>query len=125
MATVNHVNLRPEGYGGSDVMLIRWTPLTTANSDGDWIAIPQHRDITVQVFGTFGAGGTITMQGTNEVVASPTAPFTMLDSATAVLTFTAAAGKQAVTSPHRIRPLLSGGDGTTSLTVIVACRRAL
>lgn len=127
MATVNHENLKPQGVG-ADTQLIRWSPLTTTNLDGDWIAVPEHSDITVHVFGTFGAAATLTMQGSNEVVASPTAPATLHDSRGAAndLTFLTAGAnaiKQCAESPHRMRPLLSGGDGTTSLTVIAKCVR--
>lgn len=68
MATRNHENLQPVGFG-SELLLIRWAGLLTTDT-GDWIAIPQHCDVTVQCFGTFGgAASTVTMQGSNEVVA--------------------------------------------------------
>jgi hypothetical protein len=132
MATVAHVRKALAGYAGDEVQIIEWGLLTTTNLDGEWIALPLHRDISIHCYGTFGAGATVTIQGSNEVVASPTAPVTV-NSADAAgtapypLTFTTAGGaaiRQVLDAPVKIRPLLSGGDGTTSLTVVLKAVRS-
>src|SRR5262249_50287624 len=103
-------------------------PLTTTNLDGERISTPLQRDITIHVFGTFGAGLTLSIEGSNEVVASPTAPVVLNDSrgvgnAMTFLTAGGNAAKQLLEACTRIRPrITAGGDGTTSLTVILAAR---
>jgi hypothetical protein len=74
----------------------------------------------VTVHGTFGAGGSITIQGSND----GTNWFALTDPQGNALTKTAAAIEQVLESPLYIRPLVTAGDGTTSLTVILLCRRS-
>jgi len=132
MATVTHVRKVLAGYTSDELAIIEWGPLTTTNLDGDWIALPLHRDISIHCYGTFGVGATVTMQGSNEVAAAPTAAVT-LNTADAngtapyPMTFTTAGGNdilQVLDSPVKIRPLLSGGDGSTSLTVVLKAVRS-
>ena len=121
MATVNHENLRPEGFSGDDILLIRWV-LTTANLDGQWIAVPSHRDISWHFFGTFG-GATVIAQGSNEIVASPTSAVQLKDNANAVISATVDGIQQSVQATHRIRPFLSVAGAGATITIIAKCAR--
>ena len=120
MATVA-VNLIPpvRTLDQRGVYTVEWTPLTNVNVDGSPVANTRFSDRSVQVSGTFGAGGTITMQGTNQVDGAglPINWATLFDQAGAALTFTAAGLKTVLQVSRFIRPLESAGDGTTSLTV--------
>jgi hypothetical protein len=69
MATVNWAST-PIRTFGSNVIVVSWSPITTANNDGQRFEAPGWADRSVQVFGTFGAGGTITFQGSNEATPS-------------------------------------------------------
>jgi hypothetical protein len=100
------------------VRIIEWAGLLNTD-DGEWSVVPFPGDKCVHAYGTFGAGGTVTIQGTNETGA-PAQGQTLHDPAAAVLTLTDAAGarlKQCLESPYQIRPVVTAGDGTTSLTV--------
>lgn len=117
MATVNATvaDISKDGSAKS----ITWTPLTTANADGapaNWI---EYADRCIQFTGTFGAGGTIVLQGSND----GTNWFTLTDAQTAAISKTAAALEQVVELPLYVRPFVSAGDGTTSLTAVLVMRR--
>ena len=92
--------------------LVVWTPLTTANADGTRAQLNRFPDKTVQVDGTFGAAGQVTIQGSND--GSTWA--TLSDPVSNPLVLTSAGIKAVSENPLYIRPLASG-DGTTSLTV--------
>lgn len=119
MATVNYTAnaLAPLNHA-----FYTWTPLTTTNTDGAPVGFAGSGK-TAQVTGTFGVGGTLVMQesvdGTNWV--------TMTDSSVTggAVSFTATGVKDLRETAPFVRPFVSGGDGTTSLTVTLACRRAL
>lgn len=95
-----------------------WTGLDSDDS-GIPITIVDYTDQTMTVHGTFGAGGSVTMQGSNDA----TNWFTLTDPQGNALTKTAAAIEMVVEAPLWIRPLVTAGDGTTSLTVTLLCRR--
>jgi len=94
---------------------ISWTAL--ANTDtGQPVEYGFYSDRSVQVTGTFGSGGSVTIQGSND---GGTTWATLLDPAGAALTFTAAGLRQIVTLPALIRPIVTAGDGATSLNVFL------
>ena len=98
-----------------------WTPLTTTNSDGDPISYASNGTgaVAIQVNGTFGTGGTLVIQGSNNGVNW----YSLNDPANTAVSFTTAGLKTVVDMPLYIRPLVSAGDGTTSLTVIAAMQK--
>jgi hypothetical protein len=98
--------------------LFTWTGLDSDDS-GIPISIIDYTDQTMTVFGTFGAGGSVTIQGSN----NGSNWFTLTDPQGNALTKTAAAIELVVECPRYIRPLVTAGDGTTSLTVELLCRR--
>lgn len=92
--------------------LFTWTPL--ANGDtGAAVSSPLLGRMTVQVTGTFGAGGTVVLQGSND----GTNWETLNDKAPAAISLTAAGLVAVLETPVFIRPSVTAGDGTTALTV--------
>ncbi len=68
-------------------------------------------DRTFHMTGTFGTGGSVTMQGSND----NTNWFTLKDTAGSDMTYTAAGGGMACSRPRYVRPSVTAGDGTTAL----------
>ena len=89
-----------------------WTPLANGD-DGTPFENPGSSDRSVQITGTFGVGGTISLQGSND----GTNWAILTDPQGNALTFTAAKIEAVSELTRYIRPLVSAGDGTTSLTV--------
>src|SRR3990172_8359626 len=92
-----------------------WSGLLNTDS-GDWVDLGALSDKTMQVLGTFGVGGTLVIQGSND---GGTTAATLTDEQGTALSFTAAGMKLILQNPEKIRPLVTGGDETTDLTVIV------
>lgn len=83
------------------------------------VSFPTHADRSVQVAGTLGAGGTIVIEGSNDGVNY----VTLSDPQGVALSVTAAKIKAISEHTVWIRPRVTGGDGTTSLTVSLLVRR--
>ena len=75
-------------------------------------------DKSVQVSGTFGAGGSVSIKGSQDNVTW----FTLTDPQGNALVFTAAGMEQISENPRYMRPEVTAGDGSTSLTVTVIAR---
>jgi hypothetical protein len=110
------------------IQSIVWSPLTSTNLDGSPVRGAAFADRCFQVDGTFGAGATVTIQGSNDETDPPTNwyPLTKAGTAAAVMAFTTAGGAGIATANELtrwVRPLLAGGDGTTSLNVKLVARR--
>lgn len=85
-----------------------WTGLLNTDVGGG-VDIGRYNKVSFQAKGTFGAGGTVTMQGSN-------------DGATwgalgAGLTATTTAVADVPARPKYVRPNITAGDGTTALEV--------
>lgn len=94
------------------VLRTQWTGLLNGD-DGNPETPGRLSDRSVQISGTFGAGGSISIQGSNDGI-----NWTILrDPAGAALTFTTADLKEVLENTQYIRPVVTAGDGTTSLTV--------
>lgn len=75
---------------------------------------------TVQVGGTFGVGGNLAVEGSND----GTTWYTLNDLAGSALGTITAAGLHSIREePLYIRPHVTAGDGTTSLTVTLVVRK--
>lgn len=105
-----------------DVIDVTWTGLLNGD-DGSWFDSRNFADRTFQVFGTPGVGGSITLQGSNDQSDPPTNAFTLTNHVGATLVFAAAGGGTSAEAPRWVRPLVTSGDGTTSLTVRLVARR--
>lgn len=97
---------------------VSWTPLANGDS-GSAVDLNDYRDRSVQVLGTFGTGGSVTLQGSND---GGTTWATLTDQGGNNLTFTAAGIKHVQQLTEYIRPTVTAGDGTTALSVFVFFR---
>lgn len=103
----SHLNL-------GEVNVTTWTAL--ANGDtGAKVQFASHPDKTVHILGTFGSGGTVSLQGSND----GTNWVILTDPLGNAITLTAEGLKVVMENPLYIRPIVSAGDGTTDLTVIL------
>ena len=98
-----------------------WTPLTTTNADGDPISYASNGmgGCTFQVNGTFGVGGVVVVEGSNNGVNW----YTLNDQANLAVSFSAAGLKTVRDVPLYMRPRVSAGDGSTSVTVVAAFQK--
>ena len=102
-----------------------WTSLLNGD-DGELISIPGAADMSVQVFGTFGTGGTIIVEGTLELLdPAPTNFFSLRDGGDNLISFTSADGEMVGPIAAAIRPNVTAGDGTTDLTMILLARSTM
>ncbi len=121
------INPSTVGKSTSDVQVIQWTGLTQASLDtGAAVQLPALADRSVQLLGTLGTGGSVRLEGSNKA-----APDESTATDWAVLTDPqgndlnlSALKIEAVTEPVLwIRPRVTAGDGTTSLTVLLLLRK--
>lgn len=102
--------------GNIHVRGFKWLGLLNGDN-GDGMAQGWWKDRCVQVFGTFGAGGSISLQGSND---GGTTWAILTDQAGAALTFTAAGIKTVAQATLLTRPIVTAGDGTTTLACYLA-----
>ena len=121
MATIDFTYLDDTGAQDGSVGMYTWTPLTTTNTDGRPVFSTQFADRCVQVTGTFGAGGSVTVQGSNDGTNWST--LNTAQGAAVAITALASGLKQIVEVPRYMRPLVTAGDGTTSVSVTMLIRR--
>lgn len=79
-------------------------------------------DKTVQFTGTFGTGGTVLLEGTCDKDPAAATWFILNDLQTVAISKTAAALEGIAESVLWVRPRVSAGDGTTSLTAQLLVR---
>lgn len=108
--------------GASAGWIVQWANM--ANGDVG-VAINEisnmvtHADRSVQVEGTFGVGGTVAIEGSNDGT-----NFEVLnDPSSTALNITSAKIKGILEAARQIRPHVTAGDGTTSLTVTMLMRK--
>jgi hypothetical protein len=102
---------------GEDAHVISWT--LENGETGQALEMSGSINRTIQFSGTFGVGGTVVMQGSND----GTNYVTLTDPQGNAISKTAAA-IEAIEEPTRyIRPSVTAGDGTTSLTCSLFLRR--
>jgi len=118
MATVNP-SVNQDITGDGSARKIVWSGLTTTNADGapaEWI---QWADRCIQFTGTFGAGGTVKLQGSND----GSNWFDLADPQGNAISKSSAAIEQVLEMTQYVRPFVSAGDGTTNLTATLVMRR--
>jgi hypothetical protein len=103
---------------GNEARTVRWTPLANGDS-GAPFSMPGWADRSVQIGGTFGTGGTCLVEGSNDTINWAT----LADPAGVALSKTSAGLFQISQTTRQIRPRVSAGDGTTSITVTLLARR--
>lgn len=100
--------------------IIGWSGLLNSDT-GAAVELVDYADKTSTITGTFGVGGSITLQGSN----NGTDWFALTDAQTSAVTKTSAAMELIVENPRYIRPIVTAGDGTTNLVVQICCRRSV
>lgn len=119
MATRNYTVDQVTEFGAGS-WIVTWTGLLNGD-DGQPIQMPECADGSVQFFGTFGVGGSIQWEGTNQ---RTTVNFIVLtDPQGNNIVKTAAAIETCEESCFQRRPRVTAGDGTTSLTCVALLRR--
>jgi hypothetical protein len=119
MATITPTITAPT-FHKDDIHVIQWTPITFSGSDvGAPIQMAGSNDRSVQVHGTFGASGSVRIEGSNDGVNY----YVLTDPQGNVLDVTTAKIEQIIEITRFIRPRITAGDGTTSLTVTMCVRR--
>ena len=95
---------------------VRGGSWTLANGEsGAALFLPPFSDKTVQVGGTFGVGGSVTIEGSLD----GTNYIALTDPQGNALTKTAAAIEAVSEAVPYVRPRVTAGDGTTAITVLI------
>jgi hypothetical protein len=103
---------------GNNSHFVQWTPMLNGDSGAPFGA-PGFADRSMQIVGTFGAGGTVLVEGSND----GTNYATLNDPQGVALSKTAAGIFEISQIVKFIRPRVSAGDGTTNITVTLLARR--
>lgn len=106
--------------GNTRASLIQWTSLANGD-DGEVVPFSQYADKSIQVTGTFGVGGSVRFEGSNDGGAN-WAPLT--DVQGNALNLSTAAIKQVTEVTGIFRPRVTDGDGDTLLTVSLCMRES-
>ncbi len=127
MAVIAKSEEKLRTYGDTGCHVITWAALTQAGLDsGVPYECPGAADRSVQVTGTLGAAGSVRIEGSN--VAAPASDadwFVLTDPQGNALNLTALGGEAVTEITRWIRPRVTAGDGTTSLTVRLLARRGV
>lgn len=108
--------------GNPNVARVTWSGLLNGDS-GAPVAMPEYPDRTAHITGTFGVGGSINLEGSNDLTTETPTYTVITDPQANAITKTAAAIEAVLEAPYLIRPNVTAGDGTTSLVVKMLCRR--
>ena len=105
-----------------DAGIITATWATMANGDtGAPVQFDAFQDRSFQITGTFGAGGSATLEGSND----GTNYFALHNPQGTVIALTAAGVVQVLEATLWIRPHVTAGDGTTALVAVVMGGRTI
>ena len=100
-----------------------WGSMATGTSGAPQSA-PHLPDKTIYIGGTFSTGGTVSIQGSNDSVtmAPSSSSWSILTDAQGdLITKTAEAIETIMENPVKIRPLVTSGDGSTAIDVVMVC----
>ena len=105
--------------GNSNIRRVTWGNLANGDS-GDMIGpdLALWSDRSLQVGGTFGAGGNVNWEGSNDGVNF----FTLSSPQGTTLAFTSGALRQVLEGALYMRPRVTAGDGTTAIAVTLMLR---
>jgi hypothetical protein len=100
----------------SAVFIVTWGPLAN-DETGDVFAAPSLTDATIHSYGVF-SGASLSLEGSNDTDASTTEWETLSEPSDTLYSGIIASGiAQILESPYKYRPVVSGGDGSTAITV--------
>lgn len=113
MPTIQHSRT---STGHTAAFVATWADLALGDT-GDSLPFSQYTDKSVQVFGIFG-GATVALEGSNDGVHwSP-----LTDPQGNDLLITSSKIEMVTEATLQVRPNITGGDGTTALTVCLLCK---
>ena len=107
-------------YVAAGVAKTTWAAIPNGNQ-GSPMSAPDYADKSVQVSGTFGAAGSVSIEGSNDG-----STWHVLNDSRGegnAITLTAADTRTIMENPLFIRPNVTAGDGTTALTVSIVGRK--
>lgn len=104
--------------GDRGVVTITWTGLVNGDSGTPVSHMTAFADRSIQVTGTFGSGGTVLIEGSLD----GTNYATLTDQSDNALSITSAKIEQVIQLVKYLRPRVSAGDGTTSLTITLVAK---
>lgn len=119
MATINYSRISNPNVLGSELELFLWNSCKAADV-GQALPLGNYADRSIQISGTFGAGGSVSLQGSLDGNNWATLNDTFGNS----LVITSAGIKQIAEVVTYIRPSITG-DGTTNIDVYILSRRLL
>lgn len=108
--------------GNPNIIRVMWGPLANGDTGGP-VAYPEYSDKTVHITGTFGAGGSVTLEGSNYRATETPLYVAVTDPQGNAVTKTSASLEVFEEATYLLRPNVTAGDGTTALTVRLICRR--
>lgn len=121
MATITPAISSLPTFGNTSVHVYSWTPMTFSGTDvGAPIEMPGSADRTVQVTGTPGTGGSVRIEGSMDGVTYAV----LSDPQGNALDITTLKIETIMELVRYIRPRITAGDGSTSLTVQILMRRS-
>lgn len=125
MATVTAELVKKPDSFGDFVHVWKWAALTTTNNYGSPIKMPGSADRSVQMVGTLGSGGAVTIYGSN--LPSPDLSddddwSILTDPQGNNLALSALKIEAILELPLWIRPKVTGGNGSTSLDIYLLMR---
>lgn len=110
--------------GSVDVIAVQWGPAKNGDTFVPLIS-GSLVDHSIQVEGTFGNGTSVTLQGSNDATSTTTGNYHALtDPYGTTIAITQAAIKQSTEVTAWVRPAITSGDGSESLTITVSVRRS-
>lgn len=114
MATIDHVR---KNTNNARTILATWSDMAFGDV-GNTLPFSQYADKSVQVIGTFGVGGSLVIEGSNDGVNFAT----LTDVQGNDLNFLTAKIETVTEATLVVRPRVAGGDGSTSISVILLAR---
>lgn len=133
MANITPVIFPVIGQGDADGFQVTWGPMALGDvaigvgNTVNGVSVPGggffagYADKSIQVEGTFGAGGTVALEGTNDGNTAHYRPLS--DPSGTTIAITSSAIKALTEAVIWVRPRITAGDGTTSVTVTVFFRK--
>jgi len=116
MSTAVTVTYNPNGI--RELAVATWAALANGEA-GTAVNLGQYADKSVQIRGTFGAAGSVQLEGSND----GTNYELLTDPQGNDIVKTAADLEQVSENPLWIRPRCTAGDGTTNLQITLTCKR--
>lgn len=113
MATIAPVITFGGSRGDGSTMIATWTPVTNADTCRA-VSYPEYTDRSVHVYGTF-TGSSVAVQGSNNGGVSFAA---LNDPTSTVIAITTEGIRAVLENSDQIRPSVSGGSGSLSISVL-------